>query len=346
MFQFIRAEVYARRASTNAKAKSEYSIDDIIGEALRDEGHIPHVGNPEAPRYLLGSEVETRAILGRVRENAAQYRDKMGRKMREDAAVLLAGVASFPRDAANRDPALYEKWETLTVDYLKRKYGADLRSVVMHNDEEHPHLHFYVYSDTEVNAKMLHDGYKNGSSPAAYKAGTKAFQDDYHEQVASRCGLARTGPKRRRLSRAEWHAEQEMAQAIAKAESACPEREKKVSTIGVGQRAPNQLAAVPNVLPRDRRGFGAIRVSALGNTFQVMQTRAGVEFGTTERCAVRQCFRNRFRDLRANQVQWDDAHCTLCTIQRTPFGGLVFKRCVHDRYGVPSAGPKPPKRPA
>ena len=27
----------------------------------------------------------------------------------------------------------------------------------MHNDEEHPHLHFYVYSDTEVNAKMLHD---------------------------------------------------------------------------------------------------------------------------------------------------------------------------------------------
>ena len=89
---------------------------------------------------------------------------------------------------------------------------------------------------------------------------------------------------------------------------ACPEREKEVSTIGVGQLVANQLAAVPNVLPRDRRGFGAIRVSALGNTFQVMQTRAGVGFGTTGRCAVRQCFRNRFRDLRANQVQWDDAH--------------------------------------
>ena len=220
MFQFIRAEVYARRASTNPKSKSEYSAADIIGEALRDEGHCPHVENPEPPRYLIGSEAETRAMLERINENASKYRDPVGRKMREDAAVLLAGVASFPRDAAVKDPDLYKKWETMTVDYLKNKYGDNLRAVVQHNDEEHPHIHFYVYSDTEVNAKMLHDGYKNGSSPAKYKAGTKAFQDEYFEQVASHCGLARTGPKRRRLSRAEWHAEQEMAMSISKAESA------------------------------------------------------------------------------------------------------------------------------
>ena len=220
MFQFIRAEVYARRASTNEKSKSQFNAGDVIGEALRDEGHCPHVEKPEAPRYLLGSEAGTRAILGRIQENAAQYRDKMGRKMREDAAVLLAGVASFPRDAANKDPDLYARWESLTVEYLQKKYGDNLRAVVMHNDEEHPHIHFYVYSDTEVNAKMLHDGYKNGSSPKAYKKGCEDFQNEYFEQVASRCGLARTGPKRRRLSRAEWHAEQEMAMSISKAESA------------------------------------------------------------------------------------------------------------------------------
>ena len=220
MFQFIRAEIYARRASTNPKSKSEYSAADIISEALRDDGHCPHVENPEPPRYLIGSESETRAILGRIQENAAQYRDKMGRKMREDAAVLLAGVASFPRDAANKDPDLYARWESLTVEYLQKKYGDNLRAVVMHNDEEHPHLHFYAYSDTEVNAKMLHDGYKNGSSPKAYKKGCEDFQNEYFEQVASRCGLARTGPKRRRLSRVEWHAEQEMAMSISKAESA------------------------------------------------------------------------------------------------------------------------------
>jgi hypothetical protein len=220
MFQFIRAEIYARRASTNPKSKSEYSAADIIGEALRDDGHCPHVENPEPPRYLIGSEAETRAMLGRINENALKYRDPVGRKMREDAAVLLAGVASFPRAEAEKDPELYARWESLTVAYLQGKYGDNLRAVVMHNDEEHPHLHFYVYSDTEVNAKMLHDGYKNASKKGSYKAGVQAFQDEYFEKVASRCGLARTGPKRRRLSRAEWHAEEELRMSIAKAESA------------------------------------------------------------------------------------------------------------------------------
>ena len=62
MFQFIRAEVYARRASTNEKSKSIYNISDILGEALRDENHIPHVDNPKEPRYIIGSEVDIRAI--------------------------------------------------------------------------------------------------------------------------------------------------------------------------------------------------------------------------------------------------------------------------------------------
>jgi hypothetical protein len=159
-------------------------------------------------------------MLGRINENALKYRDPVGRKMREDAAVLLAGVASFPRAEAEKDPELYARWESLTVAYLQGKYGDNLRAVVMHNDEEHPHLHFYVYSDTEVNAKMLHDGYKNASKKGSYKAGVQAFQDEYFEKVASRCGLARTGPKRRRLSRAEWHAEEELRMSIAKAESA------------------------------------------------------------------------------------------------------------------------------
>lgn len=220
MFQFIRAEVYGRRASTNPKSASKYNIDDIIGEALRDEGHCPQVKIPETPRFVLGNEASTRAILERIKENAANHRDPIGRKMREDAPVLLAGVASFPRHVEQSDPDLYKKWESLTVEYLKNKYGDNLRSVVMHNDEEKPHLHFYVYSDTEVNAKMLHDGYKNAKKKGGFNAGAKAFQDDYFEKVAVRCGLARTGPKRRRLSRAEWHAEEELRMSIAKAESA------------------------------------------------------------------------------------------------------------------------------
>ena len=193
MFQFIRAEVYARRASTNPKSKSAYNIDDIIGEALRDEGHCPHVEKPEPPRYLFGSEAGTRAILGRVKENALQYRDPVGRKMREDAAVLLAGVASFPRAAANKDPELYKKWESLTVEYLQKKYGDNLRSVVMHNDEEHPHLHFYVYSDTEVNAKMLHDGFKMVAARAHSRRARRLSRTNITSRSPAGAGLPARG---------------------------------------------------------------------------------------------------------------------------------------------------------
>ena len=68
----------------------------------------------------------------------------------------------------------------------------------MHNDEEQPHIHFYVYSDTEVNAKALHYGH---AAKKNFIAASKAFQDDYHAQVAIHCGMARLGPKKQRLTR-------------------------------------------------------------------------------------------------------------------------------------------------
>ena len=156
-------------------------------------------------------------MLVRIKENAEKYRDPIGRKMRADAPVLVAGVASFPRVEAEKDPELYARWESLTIAYLQGKYGDNLRAVVMHNDEEQPHLHFFVCSDTEVNAKALHYGHKAKKN---FIAASKAFQDDYHAQVAIHCGMARLGPKKQRLTRAEWKAQKEHAMKVAAAESA------------------------------------------------------------------------------------------------------------------------------
>ena len=45
----------------------------------------------------------------------------------------------------------------------------------MHNDEEHPHIHFYVYSDTEVNAKMLHGQLQKWEQPKGVQEGLRGF---------------------------------------------------------------------------------------------------------------------------------------------------------------------------
>ena len=140
MYQFIHAEVYARRASSNQK--TEYSIDDIIGEAIRDPAHSGAVANPQPPRYIISSEEGLKSMLVRIKENAEKYRDPIGRKMRADAPVLVAGVASFPRVEAEKRPRALCPVGVINYCLSQGKYGDNLRAVVMHNDEEQPHLHF------------------------------------------------------------------------------------------------------------------------------------------------------------------------------------------------------------
>jgi hypothetical protein len=54
----------------------------------------------------------------------------------------------------------------------------------------------------------------NKRGDQAYRAAMREWQDSYHETVAIACGLTRLGPQRRRLTRAEWQAEQVQARAL------------------------------------------------------------------------------------------------------------------------------------
>ena len=104
MYQFIHAEVYARRASSNPKNKTEYSIDDIIGEAIRDPAHSGAVANPQPPRYIISSEAGLKHASKdkrKRREISRSHRSKNeGRR-----SCFSSGVASFPRVEAEKTPS-------------------------------------------------------------------------------------------------------------------------------------------------------------------------------------------------------------------------------------------------
>ena len=87
----------------------------------------------------------------------------------------------------------------------------------MHNDEEQPHLHF---SYAPIPKLMPRHYITDTRQKKNFIAASKAFQDDYHAQVAIHCGMARLGPKKQRLTRAEWKAQKEHAMKVAAAESA------------------------------------------------------------------------------------------------------------------------------
>ena len=88
--------------------------------------------------------------------------------------------------------------------------------------------------------KPLHPGYaasvpirQAGGTQAAqsdaYKAAARGWQDEYHKKVAAECGLARLGPGRQRLSRAQWLDQQRQVEAAAIRGRRLDEKDKTIS---------------------------------------------------------------------------------------------------------------------
>lgn len=237
-FQFIHYDTYGLKVSAKAKGggkvagksqtKSLLTIKDVCAEALREDGAHPHVEAPQPPRMLHGiplAEVERQCV-----DIGATTKDASGKKLRKDAAILLAGVASYPVPRAEADPATVAAWERQTVEFLRQCWGDRLQTVLAHDDERFPHLHFYVLSDYQPGARYSLDGVcdaraaqaaaKAGGAKivdqrAAYVEAMERFQDAFYNAVSIDFGICRYGPKRDRTSRVEWKERQRIAEEIA-----------------------------------------------------------------------------------------------------------------------------------
>lgn len=95
--------------------------------------------------------------------------------------------------------------------WLKEKYGDNLRCVLRHQDEAHPHIHFLVLNAERVNAKELHDGYRASAglplskeSKVVFNDAMRDMQSDYYAKVGHAAGLLRDGPRRKRTPHPEY----------------------------------------------------------------------------------------------------------------------------------------------
>lgn len=236
--QFINLQTFSKKAN-----KGGQSIDQVWAEVERDPEYSHHVENPKAPQLIHGVSVdELRGLHDAMIEGAATpvlMKDgtTRSRAIRKDRHTLLSAVASYPVprvavEASKEETARYLEWRDRTVAFLAEKYGTQLKTVLQHDDEPHLHIHGYVIPDLrpDANALLLHDGKaaklqaeekakREGLEPRAavkignlaLKAAMRDFQDAYHAQVGAPCGLTRTGPKRRRLTREQWKQEKEVA---------------------------------------------------------------------------------------------------------------------------------------
>lgn len=251
-YQFAHLETYSR------KGKDGRSVGFVLAEAGRRPDASVHVDDPRPPVVIYGQAVEAVERIHDERAAAAKTATKAGRTraIRSDQHTLATVVCSHPYtwDEVKADPARaaeIEAWESRSVAWLRNLYGDQLLSVIRHEDESHPHLHALVLpSDPEMRARMLHPGVEakvtakaaalakghdakaaNSLGDEAYKAAMRAWQDSYHAAVGVPCGLTRLGPGRRRLTRAEWQAEQSASRAAQRVETAADQARRQLGNL-------------------------------------------------------------------------------------------------------------------
>jgi len=141
----------------------------------------------------------------------------------------------LPTSQIGNDPAAkadYDAWVERNQRFLRNLFQEEFVSLVEHLDEAHPHLHAYMlpyhasgFSARELNPAWLaklereeaartageddRTAVKLGN--VAYRERARELQDQYHREVGLASGLTRTGPKRERLSRAQWRARKDEA---------------------------------------------------------------------------------------------------------------------------------------
>ena len=226
-YQFIHYETY-----NATEARKE------IGEGMRLPGFCPHVQNPQPPKILYGS---TSGLADKIDALKASTKRQITQKtrsgevktferpLRDSENVVLFGVVSWERSWAEKNPRLYEESKKKTVEKFKRDYGDQLQAVVFHDDEDQPHLHFWVIPKglemsnvcpafaAEKKLDKSRDKSTGKERAAVRLQALKAFQLEWNREVFASAGLTKDGPKRRRLSRVEYMAEKETLNTIAKA---------------------------------------------------------------------------------------------------------------------------------
>lgn len=216
MYQFVSRETYSLSQS-----------EGILLEAARVPEFCKHIENPKPYITLYGTSPTKLAKFLKVDvPNARQTVTKKLRngkvtelsvRLHKRKAVLLAGVVSFPRDWCEKNPDMWLQVLKDTLAELKYRYGPALKSVAGHDDEAHPHLHFFCVApgydmaliDTATaaeNALGRSRILKNARDRKhARRTALLQFQEEWH-QVFYKYGFLKYGPRRTHVSTRDWKA--------------------------------------------------------------------------------------------------------------------------------------------
>lgn len=210
--------------------KKRWSARQILEEMGRVDGSCSHIDRPEVPIQLLG--VAPMELADELDKLSVGLKDSCGRSTSSRARVLCVAVFSYPTPRSEASQAAEESWAADALRFARKFFGHDnIKSAVAHTDEKHFHLHVAVvpprFGD-RLAWEKVHPGLAaeygvktvGGSKKEIRKEyfnALRSFQDAYFRDVAVKHGQSRTGPRRRRLTREEWHSERRVLKLLEQA---------------------------------------------------------------------------------------------------------------------------------
>lgn len=153
--QFVRYERYAlttaKKGSVKGRTTQKSTVWGVCNEANRMDGYTSHIVRESPTPFVVMFGQTPLAVAANLAEIAKVAKDSNGKKFSSKENCMVGGVASFPTAMGEGyDPfadLAFVEWCDATIEHLKKVYGGSLRSVILHTDENHPHLHFYAHND-------------------------------------------------------------------------------------------------------------------------------------------------------------------------------------------------------
>ena len=210
--KILEAKDGTRKSVKTGKRKA--SGVDIVGEILREKPeHYRHVLQKLDPIPVYGLTLEelkpwytkmTRASA-LLDEEMTMNGKVVVRGQRDSTVTMVCAVASYPGDMPKVGDPDFMDWLKRVTGWAKEHYGEiNLKSIVLHMDETHAHVHIVVADGVQLGGSVRHlmSGFK-ASIPAkkkgvkgkaltdVYNADFVKFQDGFFESVSRPSGHAR-----------------------------------------------------------------------------------------------------------------------------------------------------------
>jgi len=114
-----------------------------------------------------------------VRDDVNKRLEETGVKVRKDSVLCAEMILTASPEFFNTN-ASFKEWKNENLKFLKEKYGDNLINVIIHNDEQTPHLHAIItpiISDEQNNNRLSMKDYLSG------KKNLRELQTDYAKSM-------------------------------------------------------------------------------------------------------------------------------------------------------------------